>query len=116
MSISFEGIGEVVATFMVEEGCMLETGRVVCLTGDGQVSLGESGGKFCGVVVSMSEDGYAGVQIDGMTQVGYTGSAPAVGWQTLAADGTGKAVVNENGINYLVAAVDETAQTAVIKL
>lgn len=40
MSISFDGIGEVVATFLVEADCELEPGDVVCLTGD---SRGGSG-------------------------------------------------------------------------
>ena len=117
MSISFEGIGEVVATFLVEEGCALERGQVVCVTGGSQVGLGAKGGKLCGVAVGVSEDGYAAVQIDGMTAVGYSGTAPAVGWQMLAADGTGKVTVDEsNGMRHLVAAVDEVEQTAVIKL
>lgn len=117
MSISFDGIGEVVATFLVETDSALEPGDVVCLTGEGEVGLGSSGGLFCGVAVTVAEDGCAGVQLEGMAAVRYTGTAPQVGWDMLAADGTGGVTaVEQNGLSYLVLSVDEEAKQAVIKL
>ena len=114
MSISFDGIGEVVATFLVEADCELEPGDVVCLTGDSEVGLGTSGGLFCGV----AEDGYAAVQLDGLAVVHYSGTAaPEVGWAMLAADGAGNVTaVKESGLSYLVLSVDEEAKLAVVKL
>lgn len=118
MSISFDGIGEVVATFLVEADCELEPGDVVCLTGDSEVGLGTSGGLFCGVAVTVAEDGYAAVQLDGLAVVRYSGTAaPEVGWAMLAADGAGNVTaVKENGLSYLVLSVDEEAKLAVVKL
>lgn len=117
MSISFEGIGEVIATFQVEEDGGVTAGDVVTVTGDGEVGLGISGGQFCGVAVNVAEDGAAGIQIAGLAVVHYTGTAPAVGYDILTADGAGNVMTAaENGFTYLVAAVDEAAKTAVIKL
>ncbi len=118
MSISFDGIGEVVATFEVEAGSAIAPGDVVCVTGDGEVGMGTSGDLPCGVAVSVAEDGYAGVQLSGLAQVRCSGSAmPAVGWEMLAADGEGGVCpVAQNGLAYLVVSVDSEAKTAVVKL
>ena len=60
--ISFEGIGEVVATFACGEG--VAAGQVVKVTEDGTVGPCTDGEKFCGVALS-AEDGYAAVQLGG---------------------------------------------------
>ena len=68
-------------------------------------------------IKTVAEDGAAGVQIDGLATVHYTGTAPTVGYDLLCADGAGNVTAAEqNGFAYLVAAVDEEAKTAVIKL
>ena len=54
--ISFEGIGEVVATFACGEG--VAPGQVVKVTEDGTVGACAATDKFCGVALS-AEDGYA---------------------------------------------------------
>ena len=114
MEISFEGIGQVAATFAVDG--TVEPGMAVALTGDGTVGVGEAGGLPCGVVPSV-RDGMAAVQIAGLVQVGYSGTAPKAGWGTLACDGAGKLkTVTSGGMSCLVAAVDTAAKTAVIKL
>lgn len=117
MSISFEGIGEVSATFLVEEDSTVRPGNVVCLTGNNQVGLGTSGTVPCGVAATVSGDGYAGVVIGGLVEVPYTGTtAPTAGWNTLAANGSGgMTVVSEKGAAFLVVSVDTTAKTAVVK-
>ena len=118
MSISFDGIGEAVATFQVEAGGGVKAGDAVCLTGDGEVGLGTSGGLLCGVALTVSGDGYAGVQLDGLAEVSYTGTAaPEAGWNLLACDGAGNVtVVEKNGLSYLVVSVDTEAKKAVVKL
>ena len=118
MNISFDGIGEVIATFAAEDAAALAPGDAVVMTGDGEVGLGETGGQLCGVVVTVAGDGYAGVQIDGLAQVNYSGTtAPAVGWELLSTDGTGSVkAVETGGVACLVISVDEEAKTAVIKL
>ena len=118
MNISFDGIGEVIATFAVEAEAELAPGDAVVITGDGEVGLGSDGGQICGVVVSVAEDGCAGVQIDGLVRVNYSGSsAPTVGWDLISTDGAGNIKAAESGgVSCMVVSVDEQAKTAVIKL
>ena len=116
MNISFDGIGEVIATFAVKAETELAPGDAVVITGNGEVGLGSDGGQICGVVVTTAEDGYAGVQIGGLVQVNYSDSAaPAVGWDQISTDGAGSIKAAESGgVTCLVVSVDEAA--AVIKL
>ena len=116
MNICFEGIGEVVATFRVEDGAELSAGQAVALVGSGEVGMGADGDALCGVVVHAEEDGCAAVQVAGMRKVGFTGTAPAIGWTGIAVDGTGKIKADEGGVKRMVAAVDTVDGTAVIKL
>ena len=76
--ISFEGIGEVAATFACGEG--VKAGQVVKLTGDGE--------RFCGVALSAGE-GFAAVQMGGLIRVAASGGALSEGWNRLLADGSG---------------------------
>ena len=66
--ISFEGIGEVAATFACGEG--VKAGQVVKLTGDGTVGPCGDGERFCG-------------------RVAASGGALSEGWNRLLADGSG---------------------------
>ena len=116
MNICFEGIGEVVATFRVEDGTELNAGQAVALVGSGEVGMGSEGDALCGVVVNAEEDGCAAVQVDGMCKVGFVGTAPAIGWTGIAVDGTGKIKAAEGGMKCMVAMVDVEAGTAIIKL
>lgn len=118
MSIGFHGIGEVAATFKSAEGAELKVGDVITVTGNGEVGLGTAGDLPCGMILHVEDDGCACVQIGGLAEVGYSGdTAPAVGRAALSADGSGKVAADEeNGMEFLVISVDETAETAVIKL
>ena len=74
---------------------------------------------FEGVVLSVARDGKAcSVAMGGMVTVSYTGaSAPAAGWNSLAADGSGGVkVVSAGGKSYLAVEVDTTAKTVTIVL
>ena len=114
MKISFEGIGQVAATFMVEGD--IQPGMAVALTADSTVGLGKAGDAPCGKVLSV-KNGMAAVQIDGMAQVGYSGTAPAIGWGTIAGDGTGKIkTVTTGGKTCMIVSVNTADGTAVIKL
>ena len=124
VDICFEGVGQVAATFAVD-GEDIQPGMAVTLTDDGTVGLGADGDLPCGVVLGGVRGGTAAVQIGGVVKAGYTGTAPAVGWQELACDGKGcvKAVSGgegsaktASGLNCLVLAVDEDDKSAVIKL
>ena len=112
MSISYEGIGEWCATFVC--GAVSE-GDIVKVSANGTVGDG-----FCGVVRAVAHDGKAcTVQLGGLASVKYSGTAPAVGFSELVADGSGgvsKPGENQNGSSYLVLSVDSAANKAVIKL
>lgn len=113
MDICFEGVGQVAATFRVE-GENVRTGMAVSLTGDGTVGLGSDGDAVCGVLLGSVRGGAAAVQIGGVAQVDYSGTAPKVGWQELACDGNGGVKTKAGGAKCLVLAVDE--KSAVVKL
>ena len=113
MKVSFEGIGEMVATFEVS-GTVVP-GDMVKLDGDGKVSACGDGDEFVGVAVTVRE-GCAGVQFAGMAQVSCDGELTC-GWKKLVADGKGGIkTAAASGREYLVVAVDSTAKTAVVRL
>ena len=109
MSISYEGIGAWCATFAAGTGA--EEGKVVKVSANGTVSKCAANDGFCGVVAAMGRDGKAcSVQLGGET-------APAVGWNLLAADGNGGvSVVTSGGHSYLAVEVDTTGKTMTIML
>lgn len=113
MEISFEGIGQVAATFMAADGVL--PGMAVALTADSTVGAGKGGDGLCGVVLT-AKNGMASVQVGGMVQVGYSGSAPAIGLNTIAVDGTGKIKTADDGMNCMIVSVNTADSTAVIKL
>ena len=114
MEISFEGIGQVAATFMVEGD--IQPGMAVALTADGTVGLGKDGDGICGKVLS-TKNGMAAVQISGMAKVGYSGTAPAIGHATVGVDGNGKIkTVTSGGLGCMIVSVNTADRTAVIKL
>ena len=110
--ISFEGIGELVATFACEE--TVQAGQVVKVTGPGTVGPCSDGDRFCGVALSAA-DGYAAVQLAGFITVA-AGEDVTEGWCALAADGSGGVKTLESGNKYWVVASDETAKTVTILL
>ena len=114
MGISFEGIGQWAATFACGETAV---GQVVKVSGSGEVAACADGDSFCGVVVFAARDGAAcSVALGGMVKVPYTGTAPALGWTGLTADGQGGVKALTTGRSYLVADVDEAAKTVTFAL
>lgn len=112
--VSFEGIGQWSATFACTD---LQEGQVVKISGNGEVGKCADGEAFCGVVNTVGRDGEAcGVVLGGMVTVPYTGSAPALGWSGLAADGNGGVKADSAGVKVLVAAVDESAMNVTFVL
>lgn len=133
MSVSFEGVGQVCATFL---GGKLTEGQVVKLTGSGTVGACSAGDSFIGAALCCKDDACT-VQVGGFVTVSYTGTAPTVGWCALTADGNGgvKAAAaeaaaleeaggsgtagggkTENSRMLPVVSVDTTAKTATILL
>jgi hypothetical protein len=110
--ISFEDIGQVIATF--EDGGVT-AGQVVKVVGNGKVGPCEAGDSFCGVALA-GRAGGVGVQLKGFAQVKTTGEV-TTGWSKLAADGQGGVQKTEqDSQSYLVVEVDDTQGTAVLYL
>ena len=113
--VSFEGVGEVAATFYAEEGVRL--GQVVKVSGDSTVAPCGAGERFCGVAASV-RGGCAGVQTGGFATVRCADSTVTVGYVSLTADGSGgvrKAGAGDRGQEFLVAA-DDGAGIITIKM
>ena len=112
--ISFEGIGEVAATFACEDG--VEAGKTVKVTGTGLVGPCAAGDRFCGVALSV-KDGYAAVQVAGLVTLAVSGQGVSEGWLRLTADGSGGVKMagdGDNGGEYLVAAVESGSAVALL--
>ncbi len=108
MKYGFEGIGCWSATFACS-GSVAE-GRMVKISGNGQVSACADGDSFAGMADTVSRDGLAcSVTLGGMVTASYTGAAPALGWTALVADGSG-GVKAAAGRSCLVVSVDQTAK------
>ena len=107
--ISFEGIGQQVATFEAAAG--VTAGHVV----NGKVSKCSEGDNFCGVALNV-RGGCAGVQLRGFVTLNCAGTE-TVGYVNLVADGSGgvkKAA--SGGVTALVVSVDAAAKTCVVFL
>ncbi|WP_195985456.1 hypothetical protein [Clostridium sp. D33t1_170424_F3] len=113
MDISLRGYGESVATFQVSGN--VTAGTPVKISANGTVSPCAAKDKFCGVALSV-RGGYAAVQTAGYIQAPYAGTKPAVGYQTMNADGTGKVQAEASGRLLLVTDVDDPAGTCGILL
>lgn len=114
MSVSFNGYKESLATFKAASG--LTAGVPVKISANDTVDSCAADDSFCGVTNGVSR-GYASVQMSGFVTLGYTGAAPAVGYTTLAADGSGGVkVVTEGGRSMLVLQVDALAKTVGVLL
>lgn len=106
MKVSFEGVGEQVLSFGKATGT--EKGALVKLSAAATVSTCASGEKFVGVCIGTDGD-FAAVKTAGYVELGYTGTAPALGFAKLAADTDGKVKAADGGREYLVIKVDSTA-------
>ena len=103
MKVSFEGAGEQVLSFMKASG--VEKGSLVKLSANATVAKCAAGDNFAGVCIK-ADDSFADVKTAGYVELGYTGTAPAVGYAKLTADGDGNV---KTGREYLVISVDSAA-------
>lgn len=109
MDLSYSGFGENTATFLAADGTA--AGAPVKMTANSTVGACSAGDSFCGVALNV-RNGYAAVQLAGYASLPYSGTAPAVGWQTLAAAAGGKVqTVTTGGRQLLVVDVETDAQT-----
>ena len=107
--ISFDEIGNVMATFYAGEG--VEDGQVVKVTANGTVGPCAQGEAFCGVA-GQARRGAVAVQVGGFMQVHTTG-AVGLGRVKLAADGKGGVQVADNGVEALVVQVEQDGKAVI---
>ena len=105
MDISLNGYGAKAATF--KTGSEVTAGAPVKITANGTVDACSDGDAFCGTALN-ARGGYCAVQLAGYVKVPYSGgTAPAVGYAALAADGAGGVkTVTTGGRSLLVTDVD----------
>lgn len=108
MKVSFHGIGEQVISFKKASGT--EKGVFVKMSANDTVTACSAGDNFAGYCLK-ADGGFADVKTHGYIEVGYTGTAPTVGFNTLAADSSGKVKGSETGREYLVLNVNTSAAT-----
>ncbi len=112
MNVCYDGIGYLAVT-VPAGSCAAD--KVCMLSADGEADGCTSGGRFMGLCEEVKQ-GLAAVQVAGFAKVKYSGTAPALGFTKLAADGNGGISANSNGQEYLVMAVDTAALTVTMKL
>ena len=106
MKVSFEGVGEQVLSFM--KASVVEKGSLVKLSANATVAKCAAGDNFAGVCIK-ADDSFADVKTSGYVELGYTGTAPAVGYAKLTAAGADKVKTADTGREYLVIKVDSSA-------
>ena len=113
MKISYEEIGQVVATFACTN---VKEGDLVKITASNTVGPCMNGERFFGQVVSVGKDGKTcSVVLKGFITVPcdeYVGT----GWYYVSATGDGGIQDDEEGWPYLVVAVDGDREKAVVVL
>ena len=112
MNISYEGIGRLLVTF---PDCGAGEGQVCKINSEGMADVCLTNDRFCGVA-HLVDQGMASVQMEGFVTVEYSGAAPTLGYNKLAADGFGGVYVNTSGQTYLVVKVDTSRTTVTFKL
>jgi len=109
MKVSYEGIGQWAATFACSG---VTEGQIVKVSGNGTVAACEDGDAFCGAAATVARDGAAcSVALGGLVTAGFSGTAPALGYTALSADGTGGVKCSESGRSYLVVSADTDTVT-----
>lgn len=110
MKVSFEGIGESVVTFYNSKTAAAGAGVPVKMSGNGEVSVCAEGERFFGVALACDPD-FAAIQMNGYVELGYTGTAPAVGFAKLVSNGAGGVKTAETGREFLIVDVDTVSKT-----
>ena len=82
----------------------------VVFADDSTVKAAAAGEIPCGICTKI-RNGLASVVFAGHVTVPFGGSAPALGWQKLSADGNGGVKADENGKHFLVVYSDEADKT-----
>lgn len=115
MTYSYEGIGQVVATFMTEEP--VAEGQIVKVCATDSVGPCVAGEPFCGKVKVVARDGKScAVALRGMVTASYSGNTPNLGWCEMASDGKGGVSYKSGSRAWLVVDLDPDAKTVTFML
>lgn len=106
--ITFDSIHQTYVTFAAAEG--FDGSQPCKLTANGTVGACAAGDEFVGVA-GVTREGIVGVAMGGFVTLPYSGTAPALGYGTLAADGNGGVKTASTGRRCCVAEVDTVAKT-----
>ncbi len=110
MKVSFEGMGEMIASFINSTTAPADAGQPVKMSANGTVAKAASGDTFIGIATNASDD-FAAVRLKGYTKLSYSATAPTVGFATLVADGSGGVKTAATGTSALVLDIDTDAKT-----
>lgn len=113
MNFSYQGIGQVCASFQAEEGLM--EGCLCKVTDNGTVGVCAKGDAIHGVAGNV-HNGVAAVTLRGFVTVQYTGTAPTVGECKLTAASDSAVQVSDSGRSCLAVSVDAVNQEVTILL
>ena len=107
MSVSFDGIDEMVVTFLSSGSAAPKAGQPVKISGEREVADCGDGERFIGIAIS-EEDGCTAVCTRGYLCLPFSGAAPTLGYGRLLADGNGgvKAGSGSEGGEYAIVSVD----------
>ena len=112
--VSFDGIGEVAATFRADDKVM--KGQTVKLDATGKAVPCADNDRFAGVAMTAARDGCATILIGGCVTAAVSGDGVTCGHMGLVADGQGgvKKDSGSAGGAYLVVAVENGMATFVM--
>ena len=112
-SISMQGLGA--QCLSAKKGAAVTPGYPCHFTANHTVANTASNGTFCGVIIGV-RGSLVTVQYRGFVTLSYSGTAPGIGYNTLAADGAGGVKSAQSGNSYLVVSVDTSARTVCVLL
>ncbi len=107
MNYSFNGIGDVTATFGAANGTAIAAGTPVKMSGNGEVTACAANDAFIGISCG-SRGGHVAGQRAGTAEVAYTGNV-SVGSVQLKADGAGGVCPGTGRVCLVIAAADGKA-------
>lgn len=114
MAISFNGIGDITATFYGN----VKEGDIVKVSSAKTVTKAAQGDEFTGICRASADD-ICAVTLRGFVTLGYVGAAPSIGNVKLASAGENKVKVSSTGeaqVEVLVVDVDTTEKSVTILL
>ncbi len=112
-SVSMQGVGA--SCLSAKKGTAATAGYPCHFSASDTVANSANGAVFSGVIAGVRGE-LVTVQYRGFVTLPYSGTAPAVGYATLVANGAGGVKTASGGRSLLVVSVDPTASTVCVLL